>query len=70
MTEAATRGDRLAALTAYPGLDWPWLWRRCADLGEHGCAGLVYPRSGLLSTNAVDAVPRFTGMLGRNAAAP
>ncbi len=69
MTEAAIPGDRLAALAAYLGLDWPWLWRRCADLGEHGCAGLVYPRSRLLSTNAVDAALRFTGMLGRNAAA-
>ena len=55
---------RLAALAAYLGLDWPWLWRRCANLGEHGCAGLVYPLSGLLSTNAVDAALRFTGMLG------
>lgn len=59
--------DRLAALATYLGLDW--LWRRCADLGEHGCAGLVYPRSRLLSTNAIDAALRFTGMLGRNAAA-
>jgi len=69
VTEAATPGDRLAALAAYLGLDWPWLWRRCADLGKHGCAGLVYPRSRLLSTNAVDAALHFTGMLGRNVAA-
>lgn len=35
---------------------------------EHGCAGLVYPRSRLLSIDAVDAALRFTGMMGRNPA--
>jgi hypothetical protein len=69
VTEAASPGDRLAALAAYLRLDWPWLWRRCADLGEQGCAGLVYPRSRLLSTDGVDAALRFTGTMGRNAAA-
>jgi hypothetical protein len=34
---------------------------------EHGCAGLVKPRSRLLSTDGVDAALRFTGMLGGNA---
>lgn len=55
VTEAATPGYRLAALAAYLGLDWPWLRRRCADLGQHGCAGLARPRSRLLSSEAVDA---------------
>ena len=32
VTEAETPGGRLAALTGYLGLDWPWLWRRCAGL--------------------------------------
>ncbi len=68
VTEAATPGHRLAALAAYLGLDWPWLRRRCADLGQHGCAGLARPRSRLLSTEAVDAALRFASMLGHDAA--
>lgn len=68
VAEAATPGGRLAALAGYLGLDWPWLWRRCAGLGEHGCAGLIQPRSRLLSTGAVDAALRFAGTAGRDAA--
>ena len=61
-------GTSPCGLAAYLGLDWHWLWRRCADLGQHGCAGLARPRSRLLSTEAVDAALRFAGMLGRDAA--
>jgi hypothetical protein len=68
VTDAVTPGHRLMALAAYLGLDWAWLWRRCADLGAHGCAGLIQPRSRLLSTQAVDAALRYVGMLGRQAA--
>ncbi len=46
VNEAATPGRRLTALAGYLGLDWPWLWRRCADLGEHGCTGLIQPAAG------------------------
>jgi hypothetical protein len=67
VTEAATPGQRLTALAAYLGLDWGWLRRRCAGLGEHGCAGLIQPRSRLLSTEAVDAALRFVGVLDRDA---
>lgn len=69
VTEAATPEKRLAALAAYLGLDWPWLRRRCAGLGRHGCAGLTRPRSRLLSTEAVDTALRFAGTLGHDIAA-
>ena len=64
VTEAAPPGGRLAALAGYLGLDWPWLWRCCAGLGEHRRAGLVRPRSRLLSTEAVDAALRPRQVLG------
>ncbi len=41
VTEAATPAHRLMALADYLRLDWPWLWRRCADLGERSCGGLI-----------------------------
>jgi hypothetical protein len=67
VSEAASPGRRLMVLADYLGLDWPRFWRRCADLGDHGCTGLVQPRSRLLSTNGVDAALRYVGMLGRDA---
>lgn len=66
MNEAAAPGHRLRSLADYLGLDWPWLWRRCADLAEHGCDGLVPPRTRLLSTEGVDAALRYVGTLGRD----
>jgi hypothetical protein len=68
VNEAATPAHRLMALADYLGLDWPWLWRRCADLGERSCEGLIHPRSRLLSTEGVDAALRYVGMLGRDVA--
>jgi hypothetical protein len=66
VNEADTPCHRLRALAGYLGLDWLWLWRRCADLGERGCAGLIQPRSRLLSTEGVDAALRYVGMLARD----
>ncbi len=64
---SAIAGDspaqRMRALAAYLELDWPWLARRCADLGEHGCAGLAEPRSRLLSTAGVDRACRYLSEL-------
>jgi len=57
-------GQRLRALAGYLDLEWPWLVRRCAGLGELGLAGMIRPRSRLLTTNQVDAVIRFVGTLG------
>ncbi len=59
--EATNAGDRLHRLAHYLGLDWPRLARRCAALAQHGCAGLVQPRSRLLSTAGVDDACQFVG---------
>lgn len=56
---ADTPGERLRALADYLELDWPWLVRRCAELGEYGSAGIAAPRSRLLSTDGVDQACRF-----------
>jgi hypothetical protein len=66
VNEAAAPGLRLRSLADYLGLDWPWLWRRCADLAEYGCDGLVPPRSRLLSAEGLDAALRYVGTLGRD----
>ncbi|MCO1575479.1 helix-turn-helix domain-containing protein [Crossiella sp. SN42] len=59
---------RLRALADYLDLDWAWLTRRCADLGDYGTAGLARPRSRLLSTAGLDNACRFLGGLSeRNA---
>lgn len=55
---------RLRALADYLDLDWAWLIRRCADLGDYGTAGLAQPRSRLLSTAGLDKACRFLGGLG------
>jgi hypothetical protein len=69
VNEAAAPDHRLMALADYLGLDWPWLSQRCADLSEHGCAGLIQPRSRLLSTDGVEAALRYAGMPGRSTVA-
>lgn len=55
---------RLRLLADYLGLDWPWLIARCRDLGDCGVAGIIRPRSRLISVDALDAVLRFLGSLG------
>ncbi|MCK2241003.1 MULTISPECIES: helix-turn-helix transcriptional regulator [unclassified Crossiella] len=59
-----TPSARLRALADYLDLDWAWLTRRCADLGDYGTAGLAQPRSRLLSTTGLDSACRFLGGLG------
>ncbi|MBV9022962.1 MAG: transcriptional regulator, XRE family protein [Streptomycetaceae bacterium] len=54
---------RLRALAGYLELDWGWLVRRARGLGECGLAGLIRPRSRLLSIDALDDVLRFLGAL-------
>ena len=58
---APTPAGRLHALARYLDLDWAWLVRRCAELGEYGCAGIAEPRSRLLSVAGVDQACRFLG---------
>ncbi|WP_049564958.1 hypothetical protein [Streptomyces sp. SBT349] len=54
---------RLRLLADYLRLDWPWLIPRCRDLGDCGVAGIIRPRSRLISVDALDAVLRFLGSL-------
>ncbi|MFF7098188.1 hypothetical protein ACFY9A_38275 [Streptomyces rubradiris] len=55
--------SRLRVLAGYLGLDWQWLTARCHELGEYGAAGLVRPRSRLLSVEALDEALLFLGKL-------
>ena len=64
MIAGPTPYDRLRALADYLDLDWAWVTRRCADLGEYGTAGLAQPRSRLLSTTGLDEACRFLGTFG------
>ncbi|CRK58674.1 Helix-turn-helix motif [Alloactinosynnema sp. L-07] len=64
MIAGPTPPARLRALAAYLDLDWAWLTRRCADLGDYGTVGLAQPRSRLLSTAGLDKACRFLGSLG------
>ncbi|MEU8779083.1 hypothetical protein [Streptomyces sp. NPDC048606] len=54
---------RLRRLAGYLDLDWVWLTSRCRALGEHGVAGLVRPRSRLLTVRALDETLLFLGNL-------
>jgi hypothetical protein len=60
---AAVPARRLAALAHYLELDWRWLQRRCRELADCGCTGLVRPRSRLLSVDGLDAACRYVGEL-------
>lgn len=54
---------RLRALADYLSIDWPWLLRRCRELGAYGSSGMLRPRSRLLSMDQLDEVLRFVGEL-------
>lgn len=62
---APTSDQRLHALADYLDLDWSWLVRRCAELGDYGCAGLAQPRSRLLSVTGLDQACRYVGEVSR-----
>jgi hypothetical protein len=53
--------SRLRSLSDYLDLDWDWLTARCAVLGEQGVAGLVRPRSRLLTVEPLDETLLFLG---------
>lgn len=55
--------SRLRSLSGYLDLDWGWLTSRCRALGEHGVAGLVRPRSRLMTVEALDETLLFLGKL-------
>jgi transcriptional regulator with XRE-family HTH domain len=56
---AETPGSRLRAMADYLDVDWAWLLRRTAELGQYGSGGIAAPRSRLLSTDGVDRACRF-----------
>jgi hypothetical protein len=60
---ASDPAGRLRILSGYLGLDWSWLTSRCRSLGEYGVAGLVRPRSRLLTVQALDETLLFLGKL-------
>ncbi|GAA2975592.1 helix-turn-helix domain-containing protein [Actinokineospora diospyrosa] len=62
---AETPGQRLRALADYLALDWTWLARRCAEIGEYGISGLAAPRSRLVSTEGVDQACRFVATVAQ-----
>ncbi len=59
VTAASSPDQRLERLADYLGFAWPRLAQRCVGIARHGCAGLIQPRSRLLSTAAVEAACRF-----------
>jgi hypothetical protein len=61
--EAPSAAGRLRVLAHYLELDWAWLVRRCAELGRYGTAGMVRPRSRMISANGLDAACTFVGSL-------
>lgn len=61
--DGPTSAHRLRALADYLSIDWPWLLRRCQELGAYGSSGMLRPRSRLLSMDQLDEVLRFVGEL-------
>ena len=61
--EAPTPQTRLRALATYLDLPWAWLVTRCAALARHGAAGLIQPRSHLISVAGLDAACAYVGSL-------
>lgn len=61
--DGPSSAHRLRALADYLSIDWPWLLRRCQELGAYGSSGMLRPRSRLLSMDQLDEVLRFVGEL-------
>jgi hypothetical protein len=61
VTKAPSPPDRLREFAGYLDLDWSATTRRCAELGEYGLAGLVAPRSRLLSIAGAERACQFIG---------
>ncbi|MFD7853358.1 hypothetical protein ACFV6B_03550 [Streptomyces microflavus] len=63
LSGAPNSAGRLQLLSGYLGVDWDWLTARCQSLGEYGVAGLVRPRSRLLTVSALDETLMHLGDL-------
>jgi hypothetical protein len=59
VTAAPSAHERLRNLALYLDLDWLWLTTRCRELAEQGTAGIIQPRSRLLSLTGVDQACHF-----------
>jgi hypothetical protein len=56
---APSSAQRLERLAHYLGMDWRWLQRRASEIAPDGWAGLVQPRSRLLSAAGLDLATRY-----------
>lgn len=56
---APSSAQRLERLAHYLGVDWRWLLRRVGEIAPVGWAGLVQPRSRLLSAAGLDLATRY-----------
>lgn len=63
IVQAQTPRDRLVRLADYLDLEWGWVRNRCTQLGHRGVAGVVKPRSRLLSLEAYESACAFVGDL-------
>jgi hypothetical protein len=54
-------GSRLEQLARYLDIDWRWVTSRSRELAEHGVAGLVRPRSRLLTLEGVEDALSYLG---------
>jgi hypothetical protein len=64
VTEGATTTARLRALADYLELDWPWLTRRCRELGAYGTVDMLRPHSRQITLDELDLVLDFVGRIG------
>jgi len=62
--DAPSPAGRLRAMAGYLGVDWLWLRGRCRQLADVGTAGLLRPRSRLISTAGVDLACAYIGRAG------
>ncbi|MBZ4017162.1 hypothetical protein CCS38_15715 [Streptomyces purpurogeneiscleroticus] len=61
VTSGDTSEERLRSLADHLDLDWDWLVRRCRELGAYGIAGMLRPRSRLISVEELEQVLCYVG---------
>ncbi|MER7209810.1 hypothetical protein ABT340_22340 [Streptosporangium sp. NPDC000239] len=62
--ESRDPAGRMRALADYLELDWAWLFTRCQAFAQAGSAGLLRPRSRLISGAGIDAACAYVTRLG------
>lgn len=63
--DGPTPAARLRALAGYLCLDWEWLTTRSRELAAAGSAGMLQPRSRMITLSELDRTLGFVGALGR-----